>query len=196
MSIQPFLNEAEYVINDRTLLLQPIQHGEHTTVFELGKPPVRIQQRPIHIIRESCLRFLSTYEGRREAAATVLGTNRKVPVAIDKADGTFLFPTHSHLKPECFWISPTHLTSLEQGGKKESVLLFADHQRVLIPCSTLVIKNQVLMTATLFERSRTAEGFIVKEKMMRSSYVSGARNNVMSFFHTPKREAVYNKKET
>lgn len=184
----PFSEKNDYVINSKTLLLEPIQSDEYTLVYEKGREPFTVTKRPLNIIRQSCIRYLNTYDGKRNASAIILGTNRKVPVNIDEIKGTYLFPTSSHLKHNCVWITLAHLKELEEVDKKRTKITFIDYQSVIVPVSALAIYNQVNLTKALYERGNAPTESIVKEKVNRAQYVTGAKGNVISFFHPPKRE--------
>ncbi|WP_050182729.1 competence protein ComK [Domibacillus robiginosus] len=188
MNNQPNQVNSEYVINERTLSLEPIRFGEYTKVYEKNSEPVMIKKTPLKIIRQSCIRYLSTYDGRREASTKVLGINRKVPVNVDHWKGTYLFPTISHLKPECTWITLSHLKFLEKIDKKQTKVTFTDDQFITVPVSPLAVHNQIMMTKALYERANAATASIQTEKVTRPQHVVGVKENVISFFYTRNRE--------
>jgi len=181
---QPNQVKNEYIINERTLSLEPIRFGEYTKVYEKNSEPVMIKKTPLKIIRQSCLRYLSTYDGRREASIYVLGINRKVPINVGDLKGTYLFPTVSHLKPECTWITLSHLKFLEKIDKKQTKVAFTDDQDIMLPVSPLAVHNQIMMTNVLYERANANTPFIQTEKVNRAQHVAGVKENVISFFYT------------
>lgn len=188
MNKQPDNAINEYVINENTLFLEPVRYGEYTKVYEKNSEPVMIKKTPLKIIRHSCIRHLSTYDGRREASAKVLGINRKVPINVDHLKGTYLFPTISHLKPDCVWITLSHLKYLEKVDKKQTKITFMDGQWIVIPVSPLAVHNQIMMTKELYERGNAETPSIRTEKVARAQYVVGVKENVISFFYPQNRE--------
>ncbi|WP_046175396.1 competence protein ComK [Domibacillus indicus] len=188
MHDQPINQKSEYVINKNTLFLEPVRYGEYTKVYEKNTKPAIVRKTPMKIIRQSCIRYLSTYDGRRDASARILGINRKVPINVDHLKGTYLFPTISHLKPDCSWITLSHLKCLEKIDKKQTKISFTDGQSIIVPVSPLAVYNQIMMTKVLYERSSATTSSIRTERVVRAQYVTGVRENMISFFHSRNRE--------
>ncbi len=184
MGKQPVFENSTILVNESTLLLEPIQYGEHTKVYEKNREPILVKKTALKIIRQSCIRHLSTYNGRREASIKVLGMNRKVPLIIDNVRGTYLFPVSSHLKPDCAWITLAHIAELHKIAKKKTKVTFVDGQFVILNVSMLALFNQIMLTMTLYERVTAPSPLLFTKKISRSKYVYGAKKSHIVFSPT------------
>lgn len=73
-----------YIINDETLLLIPyFYNGANITkVYEFDEE-LLVEKLPYEIIKESCLFFGSSFEGRRDGTMALINCKMKVPVIIE-----------------------------------------------------------------------------------------------------------------
>ena len=71
-----------YEINVETLLIVPFGKGK-SKVYEYDSE-YEVNMSPLAIIKNSCLYFGSSYEGRKEAIKSMIGIDMKVPIIIEE----------------------------------------------------------------------------------------------------------------
>ncbi|MBM7647586.1 competence protein ComK [Bacillus ectoiniformans] len=144
-----------YVITPQTMLVEPRPYGtkiyswviEEDTSFLL---PVK----PTILIKQSCLAYGSTYEGRRDATKLVSSLATKTPILIE---GMYLFPTLSPANRECIWVSLNHIDHSVSNGMKHTDLLFKNGVRRTLALSNRSFQSQI--KKTMMFQLKITEGF-------------------------------------
>lgn len=157
----------KYLISPKTLAIVPIDRNkskvyEKDSVFIIDKPTQKI-------IEENCRYYGSSYDGRRQGTANLIGITHKPPILIEDEDNLIFFPTCSPRVKECGWIA---LNNVEDYGSydKNSIIKFNNNLRLQIPISGKVLNNQVL-------RSTRLESVIRKRKMTKQKSTNNKKNN-------------------
>ena len=77
------LELLNYEINAETLLILPFDKNK-SKIFELDSEFI-VNLSPLTIIKNSCLYFGCSYEGRRDATKSIIGVDMKVPIIIEES---------------------------------------------------------------------------------------------------------------
>ena len=96
-----------YEINADTLAIVPYGRGK-SKVYE-GKEEFIVKKSSLMIVKDSCLFFGSSFEGRKEGAKSLLGIDMKVPIVIEDTRNMIFFPTSSCVRDNSIWISYQNL---------------------------------------------------------------------------------------
>lgn len=142
----------KYIIDEDTLAITPLKHLKFNSKVYTKNGVLKCIQKPLDIIKESCIEYYSDYEGRRKA--TIIHTNfrHKVPIIISKTFNICAFPTNS---PKLFytsWIFANNLVYISKVNNKKSEILFNDHTRIHFNISKHVLINQLTRTYALMHK--------------------------------------------
>ncbi|MFC4402899.1 competence protein ComK [Gracilibacillus xinjiangensis] len=93
-----------YRISNNTLVILPYYDLTYQSkVIEKDKK-VFITEAPLRVIRENCLHYGSSYEGRKQSVTYHLGYTQKLPIPIHPATLIYAFPTQSPVSYDCIWL--------------------------------------------------------------------------------------------
>ena len=106
---------------------------------------LRIQKRPLEIIRDACIDYYSSFDGRREAVMCKTKYRRKVPIPINPDLGIYAFPTHALDDKACCWIFYHHVEKIKE-GKYNGIVVFKNGMELEVETSTYVLKEQMRRT--------------------------------------------------
>jgi competence protein ComK len=140
----------EYQINSWTMFLEPVDYGgkKFSRIVEFEDEYLS-PNRPLDIIKRSCIYFGADYESRKRGTRHLIGYNRKIPIAIEPTNHIFFFPTLSPASPECIWISHEHVENYLRVGPQETQIIFRNKQSHIFPVPYGTIEGQMLRTALL-----------------------------------------------
>ena len=129
-----------YIINDETLLLIPyFYNGANITkVYEFDEE-LLVEKLPYEIIKESCLFFGSSFEGRRDGTMALINCKMKVPVIIEESRKILFFPTCS-IDNMC--ISYNNMINFNKVDSKETVINFKKNKSIMVNVKYNLIDNQ------------------------------------------------------
>lgn len=130
-----------YEINTETLLIVPIEKGK-SKVYELNGEYV-VNMSSLAIIKNSCLFFGSSYEGRSEGTKALIGIEMKVPIVIEDSRNIIFFPTSSCIHKNSVWISHQNLINYVKINEFSTVLYFRDNKSVRVDVKYNLVDNQV-----------------------------------------------------
>lgn len=146
----------DYEINDCTLAIIPIDE-EDSLVYE-DKKIYHVHKSTSDIVRDSCLVYGSTLDGRIKGTEKLIGIKYKPPVIIDEIKEIVFFPTCS-LRYNCpAWIGLRNIKNYYQ--KDCSVILeFRNGVKVNIKVPFGTINNQILRASRLESALRGRKTF-------------------------------------
>lgn len=131
-----------YIINNETLLLIPYGKGK-TKVFEFDRNFI-INETSGNIIKNSCLFFGSSLEGRREAVKYILNINMKIPILVEDMKNMIFFPVSNCINKNSIWISYQNLLKYCKFNEFSTVLYFKNNEEVKVDVKYNLIDNQVI----------------------------------------------------
>lgn len=146
-----------YEINSETLLIVPNGSGK-SKVYELDEE-FEVNMSPLSIIKNSCLYFGSTYEGRCEAIKKIIGTEMKIPIIIEDSRNIIFFPTTSCIKNNSVWISYQNLIKYKKTEDLFTLLYFKNGKKIRIDVNYNLVDNQVIRCIKL-------DSLLIKRKMI------------------------------
>jgi len=144
---------VKYALNRDTILLYPkiSESGVKTIVYEVNQI-YEIDETPKNIIRENCLEYGSTLEGRKEHSRVLTNSRSKLPIIVKEDEKMIIFPIKSMRKCSCGWVNSRnrkYLNALKDG----KFLVKSYHDDIVdLNVSKEVLDNQVLRSAFLYWR--------------------------------------------
>lgn len=118
-----------------------VQDKEEVIVHDTQKEK-RIKKRMMTWIRELCLGYGSSYEGRKEAVKRVCHIKQKVPILLSERTKDMLFPTADIRSMDCVWINYRAIISVK-GNHKQSSVKFINGSEAVFSCDIRCIKREM-----------------------------------------------------
>ena len=134
--------ENDYIINVETLLILPYGKGR-SIVYEIDETLI-INLDILQIIKNSCLFFGSSLEGRKDGTKYLINCEMKVPIIVEDSKLIIFFPTSSYRGNNCIWISYNNLLKYSKLDNKHTSLFFKDNKKVDIEVKYNIIDNQIV----------------------------------------------------
>lgn len=131
-------------------MVEQRSHSEEIIIWEEGKQPIHLDQRPLAFIDEWCKSHGSTYQGRREACCYHLQIKQKVPILISEHTKEIIFPTRSVRDPACIWIAYGTIQHVERKDKG-TLVVFRNGEQRCIPCDIRIIRREMKLCAMYLE---------------------------------------------
>ena len=137
----------KYEFSKGTLAVVP-NENETSIVLEDEEKYV-VNDKPFHIMENSCRYFGSSYNGRKEGAKTILGAEYKVPIVIEDSSNLIAFPTTSPQADDCCWISLNRVHNIYKVDNYNTKILFDNDKELIVPCSFRSVENQLSRASRL-----------------------------------------------
>lgn len=131
-----------YEINNETLLIVPYDYGK-SKVYEYDDEFI-VDMIPLTIVKNSCLFFGSSFEGRREASKNIIGIDMKVPIIIEESKNVIFFPVSSCISKNSIWISYQNLIKYSKIDSNSSMLYFKNGKSIKLNTKYNLVDNQVI----------------------------------------------------
>ncbi|GGP07509.1 MULTISPECIES: competence protein ComK [Oceanobacillus] len=148
-----------YKITDKTMAILPVGSPKNTSkVFESDqKKTLTFKEMPLSIIEKNCLRYFSSYNGRR-AAVLYHEPNYKMktPIPISSTKGIIAFPTQGPSRIDCAWIFYNHVAKIvkREGG---SAVIFKNGTELFQPVSKNTLFGQLVRCHNLGHMIESSE---------------------------------------
>lgn len=153
-----------YEINVETLLIVP--YGKcKSKVYEFDSE-YEVNMSPLAIIKNSCLYFGSSYEGRKAAIKDMLGIDMKVPIIIEDGKNIIFFPTSSCVNRNSIWISYQNLLKYTKIDEFSTVLYFRGNKKIEVNSKYNLIDNQIIRCIKLDTLLVKRKNFLKNECML------------------------------
>lgn len=150
-----------YEINSETLLILPLGKNK-SKIYEVDSEFI-VNMQPLTIIKNSCLYFGCSYEGRKEGTKSLIGVDMKVPIIIEDSKNIIFFPTSSCINKNSIWISYQNLLKFSKINEFSTVLYFQENKKIEIDVKYNLIDNQVIRCIKLDSLLDKRKNFIKKE---------------------------------
>lgn len=137
----------KYEFSDGTLAIVP-NDEKSSLVFEDDERYI-VHDRAYKIMEDSCKYFGSSYDGRKEGAKNILGSEYKVPIIINETSNLIVFPTTSPYSEDCCWISLKRVDNIYKIDGYNTKIVFDNDVEIIVPCSFRTIENQLSRAARL-----------------------------------------------
>jgi competence protein ComK len=141
---------TEYEISPYTMAVLPetTEQGLYSLVKEIDGEYL-VKMKPVDIIERSCRFFGSSLKGRREGTKDIMGITHKAPIVIDPTNFIYFFPTLSPSRQQCAWIAHSFVQSIQSSHYDETLLVFSNREKIILPVSKGSLENQLYRTAQL-----------------------------------------------
>lgn len=140
----------EFVICPRTCAIVPVAHIDYQSIAITFDGTFYIDAKPLDIVKNSCLEWGVSYEGRLQAIKHHFSQMKKFVIPIYPERNIVVFPTHSPQKFHCCWINPLHIERVEEvvekvHGKieKQVLVTFKNNKILLLRLSLQSFQKQV-----------------------------------------------------
>ena len=153
-----------YEINGETILIVPLGKNQ-SKVYEFGGEYI-VQQQPLTIIKDSCLYFGSSYEGRKEGTKSLIGIDMKVPIVIEDSKNMIFFPTSSCVNQSSIWISYQNLLKYSKLNEYFTLLYFKNNKSLRVEARYNLIDNQIIRCIKLETLLTKRKNFIKHESVI------------------------------
>ena len=131
-----------YVVNLETLLLIPMG-DDCTKVFEMDEEFI-VKKDIMSIVKDSCLFFGSSFEGRKEGTKSLLKCGIKVPIIIEDSNNLILFPTLSFKNEKNLWVVYNNLLDYKKYDLENTLFLFKNNNDIKVNVRFNIVDNQVI----------------------------------------------------
>lgn len=131
-----------YEINNETLLIVPYDYGK-SKVYEYDDEFI-VNMIPLTIVKNSCMFFGSSFDGRREASKNIIGVDMKVPIIIEESKNVIFFPVSSCISRNSIWISYQNLIKYSKIDCNSSMLYFKNNKSIKLNTKYNLVDNQVI----------------------------------------------------
>lgn len=158
------INMNSYEINVETLLILPLGKGK-SRVYEYDSE-YEVNMSPLAIIKNSCLYFGSSYEGRKDAIKSMIGIDMKVPIVIEDGKNIIFFPTSSCINRSSIWISYQNLLKFSKIDEFSTVLYFRGNKSIKVNIKYNLIDNQIIRCIKLDTLLLKRKNFIKNECLL------------------------------
>lgn len=132
---------SNYKMTLDTFALLPAFDIDYQTRAITSKGVIRIAQPPLSIIKENCLYYGSSYNGRREAVLYHLNYQQRTPIPIHPSIGIIAFPTKSIKHADCKWLFFHAIRDIRKVNQKVYIE-FINGQHLSINESVHTIRKQ------------------------------------------------------
>ena len=152
---------ASYIISSETLLIVPVMQDKilKSKVFEYDEEFI-VNMSPLDIVKDSCLFFGSSFDGRKEGTKTLIECEIKVPILIEDSRNLIFFPTSSYKNSKNSWISYTNLLKYSKYDSATTLLNFKGNNDIKLGVKYNFIDNQIIRCIKL-------DAIISKRKMIK-----------------------------
>lgn len=132
-----------YRVNSKTIALLPVKAFDYNTIAWETNQALYVRQVPLEIIKENCLDYGSSYDGRCKAVKHLTPYRKKLPIPISQDKKIYTFPTHAIQDFDCHWIFSEHiLTILRNSDTNKSIIHFKNNKMLSLSVSQHILQKQ------------------------------------------------------
>lgn len=145
----------EFIVNEETLIILPSKQIEYDAIVIQMEETYHVAKTPMQIIKESCLRYNSTYEGRRKAIISNTYYRRMVPIPMCDQRSIYTFPTHATNHIDCCWIFYNNILRFNRHQDREGekvIITFKNELEIVLQMSLHSFERQLGRTYFIKER--------------------------------------------
>lgn len=127
-------------------------------VFESDQKKIlTFKEVPLTIIEKNCLRYFSSYNGRRAAVLYHEPHYKmKTPIPISSTKGIIAFPTQGPSRIDCAWIFYNHVAKIA-GRDGGSAIIFKNGTELFQPVSKKTLSTQIVRCHNLGHMIESSE---------------------------------------
>ncbi|WP_152657541.1 competence protein ComK [Oceanobacillus sp. CFH 90083] len=135
---------TNYEITDKTMAILPSRSSRNKSkVFEADQENMlTFHEKPFAIIEQNCMKYFSSYAGRRASVLHHTPFKMKTPIPISSTLGILVFPTHGLSNPACAWIFFRHVSKIVKQDSGCNII-FKDGTVLFQPVSKIRMERQI-----------------------------------------------------
>ncbi|WP_052000870.1 competence protein ComK [Gracilibacillus boraciitolerans] len=130
-----------YRITSNTLALLPAIDIDYQTRIIEQDGERYVTSPPFAIIKENCIHYGASYEGRKKSVQHHLAFQQKTPIPIYPDKQLFAFSTEAATSYTCVWLLFHAITQIESISSTQSRIHFINQQTIILPISTYVSRK-------------------------------------------------------
>src|SRR5690625_3779467 len=136
----------KYIINKNTLAILPAKQIKYDAIIIENEQTLRTRQTPIHMIRQSCLAYMSNYDGRRDAVIHHTKPKERIVIPVNPYERLIFFPTHGTRHIDCSWIAYHHVIYFEalESDSTSTRIMLSNGRVINVPISARSFHTQML----------------------------------------------------
>ena len=153
---------TSYIASSTTFLLRSIPSDDkiHTIILDKqGK--VKFANKPLKIIRNTCLLYGTTFQASLMMAKMFFGDNKhKLPivVSVDYGNPCVFFPLYSPFSTANIWVNLQAIINIVEHGQ-ETVLTFVDMSEEILPIHCKSFNQQYVRAMMYYKYLTINRGF-------------------------------------
>ena len=136
----------QYKITSDTLAIISIGYSRAHILEK--KDEFIINKSAYEVINDNCVRYGSSYEGRKDGARYLTGAYSKPPILVEEESNTVLFPTKSPKSLGCIWINLDNVEKIEKNNELVKIV-FKNDSFMNVNVSYYSIEKQYLKATLL-----------------------------------------------
>ncbi|MCM3718076.1 competence protein ComK [Fictibacillus phosphorivorans] len=116
----------DYEINEDTMAIVPFINERGAVCSEVyeREAVILVEKKPLRLIKDNCLYYGGSYDGKKEAARINMGKMCFAPIMIDSKLDLYFFPIQSPRNDTCIWLAQPHIRRIDRTGHKRSSVIF------------------------------------------------------------------------
>lgn len=134
--------KVDYVINYETLLIMPYENDK-SKVYEYDEIFI-VNMNVMDIIKNSCLFFGSSLDGRKEGTKHLISCEMKVPIIVEDSGLLIFFPTGSYRNKSNIWISYNNILNYSKIDSNHTMIFFKENNNISINVKYNILDNQII----------------------------------------------------
>ena len=160
----------EYLIHSGTMVLEPtyLEDDFYGTKVIEEERELFVRLSVAEIMNYSCLRYGSTFKGRKDATARLIHVSRKPPIVVCTNNEYYFFPTAPPTQENCIWFSKNHIAFFKKSAYNRSEITFINGKTYQFSISKNILDVQLSRTTLL-------------QSVLNKNFISKGRKNVGNY---------------
>jgi competence protein ComK len=125
----------DYEVNQETMAILPFydQFGNLFSYVLEESRCIQVKEKPLKVVLHSCNFYGSSYKGRVEGTAKIMGYTKVAPIIISESLDIFLFPLESPKNEACVWISHAYLQKVIKDETNNEITNLEFTNSIIVP---------------------------------------------------------------
>jgi competence protein ComK len=137
-----------YVLSRRTLAVIPRENHEYRTRILEQDSEINSKQSPIFLLNQTCIKYGSTFDGRRKSTRILLKTDKKIPIPVIPQLGVYMIPTAAAASKRCVWLSYYRIKEYKEHNE-QTIIFFDDGSYLPIDTPKKSFQRQYFLAGQL-----------------------------------------------
>ncbi|QGH36215.1 hypothetical protein GI584_20155 [Gracilibacillus salitolerans] len=137
-----------YRITSDTMAIFPMYDTLYQSSILEYDEAITKKEKPLDIIKENCIHYGSSYQGRKASVQHHLDFHQKSPIPIQPTKKLYTFPTQSARSIDCIWLFYHAIKHLEN-KQQHTAITFTNGEVVNVAPSLYTIQQQYHRTGMI-----------------------------------------------